>query len=121
MAAAEVLWGSVTNMRRTVSFCFQPAEENLPRGEIGGAKRMIDESAFANPKPSYVIFGLHMISSLPAGTLGYRPGRAHASTDEFRITIPGGRRTAQCRGEVSIRLSLVDKSSRRCRPSRAGR
>src|SRR3712207_4844005 len=30
-----------------------------------------------------------MVSGLPAGTLGYRPGPAHASADEFRITVTG--------------------------------
>jgi amidohydrolase len=88
MAAAEVLAGVRDELRGTVRLLFQPAEENLPRGEIGGAKRMIAEGAFADPKPD-VVFGLHMVSGLPAGTLGYRPGPAHASADEFRITVAG--------------------------------
>ena len=88
MAAAEVLAGIRPELRGTLKLLFQPAEENLPRGEIGGAKRMIAEGAFADPKPD-VVFGLHMVSGLPAGTLGYRPGPAHASADEFRITVTG--------------------------------
>jgi amidohydrolase len=88
MAVAEVLAQSRADLRGTVKLIFQPAEENLPRGEIGGAKRMITEGALANPKPD-AVFGLHVVSGLPAGTLGYRPGPAHASADEFRITVTG--------------------------------
>ena len=88
MAAAEVLAGARRDLRGTITLLFQPAEENLPRGEIGGAKRMLAEGAFDDPKPD-VVFGLHMISHLPAGSLGYRPGPVHAAMDEFRITVTG--------------------------------
>jgi amidohydrolase len=88
MAAAEVLTGLRAELRGTIKLIFQPAEENLPRGEIGGAKRMLAEGAFADPKPD-VVFGLHVVAGLPAGTLGYRPGPAHASSDTFRITVTG--------------------------------
>ena len=88
MAAAEVLAGVRQQLRGTIKLLFQPAEENLPQGEIGGAKRMLTEGAFDDPKPD-VVFGLHMVSHMPAGSLGYRPGPAHASTDEFQITVNG--------------------------------
>jgi amidohydrolase len=63
-------------------------KENLPKGEIGGARRMIEEGAFADPKPD-VVFGLHVISALPTGMIAYHPGSAHASSDEFRIVVTG--------------------------------
>ena len=88
MASAEVLAGMRQELRGTIKLLFQPAEENLPGGEIGGAKRMIAEGAFADPKPD-VVFGLHLVTGLPAGTLGYCPGPAHASADTFRITVSG--------------------------------
>jgi amidohydrolase len=88
MAAAEVLVRAKAELRGTVVLLFQPAEENLPQGEIGGAKRMLAEGAFADPKPD-VVFGLHVVSSLRAGTIGYRPGPAQASADEFRIIVHG--------------------------------
>src|SRR5580658_2764622 len=88
MAAAEVFSGMRNELRGTIKLLFQPAEENLPRGEIGGAKRMLAEGAFADPKPD-VVFGLHLVTGLPAGTLGYRPGPAHASADSFHITVRG--------------------------------
>jgi amidohydrolase len=88
MAAAEIFAGVRNELRGTIKLLFQPAEENLPRGEIGGAKRMLAEGAFADPKPD-VVFGLHLITGLPAGTLGYRMGPAHASADTFHITVTG--------------------------------
>ncbi|MFT8243138.1 amidohydrolase [Roseomonas sp. BN140053] len=88
MAAAEVLAQHKDQLRGTIKLIFQPAEENLPRGEIGGARRMLDEGAFADPKPD-AVFGLHVVSGLPVGALGWRPGPAAASADEFRITVQG--------------------------------
>lgn len=88
MAVAEVLASLRRELRGMIVLIFQPAEENLPNGEIGGAKRMLAEGAFDDPKPD-VVFGLHMLSHMPAGTLGYRPGPAYASSDEFRITVSG--------------------------------
>src|SRR5689334_19742065 len=88
MAAAEVLAAHKDQLRGTVKLLFQPAEENLPKGEIGGARRMIAEGAFADPKPD-VVFGLHVISALQTGSIAYHPGPAHASSDEFRIVVSG--------------------------------
>ena len=88
MATAEVLARHRADLRGTVVLIFQPAEENLPDGEVGGARRMLAEGAFDDPRPD-AVFGLHVVSSLPAGTLGTRPGPAAASADEFTITVHG--------------------------------
>ncbi|MBV8914903.1 MAG: amidohydrolase [Acetobacteraceae bacterium] len=88
MALAEILAAHKDQLRGTVKLLFQPAEENLPEGEIGGARRMLAEGAFADPKPE-VVFGLHVISALNTGTIAYHPGAAHASSDEFRIEVAG--------------------------------
>ncbi|MFL4992246.1 MAG: amidohydrolase [Microvirga sp.] len=88
MAAAEVLAAQRDALRGTVKLIFQPAEENLPRGEVGGARRMLTEGAFADPKPD-AVFGLHVVARLPTGLIAYHPGRAHASSDEFRVVVRG--------------------------------
>ena len=88
MSVAEILAAHKDQLRGMVKLLFQPAEENLPNGEIGGARRMLAEGAFADPRPD-VVFGLHMISSLNTGTIAYHPGAAHASSDEFRIEVSG--------------------------------
>lgn len=88
MAVAEVLAIHRDALHGTVKLIFQPAEENLPRGEVGGARRMLAEGAFADPKPD-AVFGLHVIARVPTGLIAYHPGRAHASSDEFRIVVRG--------------------------------
>jgi amidohydrolase len=72
----------------TVKFIFQPAEEGSPEGEEGGASLMIKENVLKNPSPE-VIFGLHVGSGIPVGTISYAAGGALASNDGFTIKIRG--------------------------------
>ena len=72
----------------TVVFLFQPAEEGPPAGEEGGAALMIKEGVLANPKPG-AIFGLHVMSAIQTGVVGYRAGGLMASADDFRIVVRG--------------------------------
>jgi amidohydrolase len=88
MGVAEVLTGLRSQLRGSVKFIFQPAEELPPEGEEGGAKMMIAEGALQNPLPQ-AIFGLHVTSRLPLGVLGYRPGPTMASADNLAITVHG--------------------------------
>jgi amidohydrolase len=88
MGVAEVLSGLRAQLRGTVKFIFQPAEELPPEGEEGGAKLMVEQGAMDNPRPA-AVFGLHVTSRLPVGVIGYRPGPAMASADTLRITIQG--------------------------------
>ncbi|MDZ5648696.1 amidohydrolase [Nitrospirillum sp. BR 11828] len=88
MGVAEVLAGMKDQLPGTVKFIFQPAEEGLAKGEVGGAEQMLKEGAFENPKPD-AVFGVHVISTLHAGDVGYRPGPFMAAADEFIITVHG--------------------------------
>jgi amidohydrolase len=88
MGVAAVLAGLRSQLRGSVKFIFQPAEEIPPAGEEGGAKMMIAEGALENPVPQ-AIFGLHVTSILPLGVIGYRPGPTMASADNFKITVHG--------------------------------
>ena len=88
MAVAEVLAGLRGELRGSVKFIFQPAEEMPPQGEDGGAKMMIEEGALQNPVPQ-AIFGLHVTSRQNTGFLGYRSGPTMASSDRFSITVQG--------------------------------
>ncbi len=89
-----ILLGAATTLARmkdrlpgAVKVIFQPAEEGLPPGEVGGAEQMIKEGVLENPKVD-AIFGLHVMP-YPAGTITYRPGPMLASADTFLITING--------------------------------
>ena len=88
MGVAQLLTGLRAQLRGSVKFIFQPAEEMPPEGEDGGAKMMIAEGALEKPTPR-AIFGLHVTSRLPTGVVGYRPGPTMASSDKLKITVHG--------------------------------
>jgi amidohydrolase len=88
MGVAEILAGMRAELPGKVMFIFQPAEEGAPDGEEGGAPLMLKEGLFASTKPD-ALFGLHVFSTLPAGTIGYRPGAFMAGSDGLRIVVHG--------------------------------
>ena len=88
MATAEVLSKVKADLRGTVKFIFQPAEEGAPKGEEGGAELMVKEGVLKNPDVD-VIFGLHISAGTHVGKVEYRPGGILASANSFDITING--------------------------------
>jgi amidohydrolase len=88
MSVAEVLAGMKNELKGTVKFIFQPAEEGPPEGEEGGAPLMIKEGVLDNPKVD-VMFGLHIESDLESGKIQYKPGAFMASSDWFVIKVNG--------------------------------
>lgn len=77
---------SDTELRRRVSFLFQPAEE-IPYGEASGARRMLDSGLL---RDRYVaVLGMHCWPQLEAGTVGLDHGPAMAAKDAFGIEIRG--------------------------------
>ena len=88
MSAAEILAGMKSDIKGTVKFIFQPAEEGPPEGEEGGAELMVKEGVMDNPKVD-AIFGLHIESDVEAGTIQYKPGAFMASSDWFHIVVKG--------------------------------
>lgn len=88
MGVAEVLSGMKKELKGTVKFIFQPAEEGAPAGEEGGAELMVKQGVLENPKVD-VIFGLHMDALVEVGKITYHPGGAMAAVGDFRITVKG--------------------------------
>ena len=88
MSVADILSGLKPELKGTVKFIFQPAEEGPPDGEEGGAPLMVKEGVMDNPKVD-VIFGLHIQSRVEAGTIEYKPGAFMAATDFFSINVKG--------------------------------
>ena len=88
MGVAEVLAGMQKDLKGTVKFIFQPAEEGVPKGEAGGAEQMIKEGVMENPKVD-VIFGLHINAQTEVGEITYRPGGTMAAVNDMKITIKG--------------------------------
>ena len=83
LGTARVLSEIRAELCGSVKFIFQPAEETT-----GGAEGMIKKGCLENPKVDYML-GLHVKPELPAGTLGVRYGKVHASSDMFKILVQG--------------------------------
>ncbi len=88
MGVAEILSGMKKDIKGTVKFIFQPAEEGAPKGEEGGAELMVKEGVLDNPKVD-VIFGLHINAQLEVGKIDYRPGGMYAGVNDLKITVNG--------------------------------
>lgn len=88
MGVAELLSGMKSDLRGTVKFIFQPAEEGAPFGEEGGAALMVKEGVLQNPKVD-VVFGLHINAQTEVGKITYRPGGTMAAVNDMQITVKG--------------------------------
>jgi len=88
MGVAEALVGMRDTLPGQVMLVFQPSEEGAPAGETGGASRMLAEGLFRDFKPD-AMFGLHVFSTLQAGTIGVREGPLMAASDRFNIKVIG--------------------------------
>ena len=88
MSVAEILTGMKNDLKGTVKFIFQPAEEGPPAGEEGGAALMVKEGVMENPKVD-VVFGLHINSEIESGKIEYKPGAFMAAADWFTIKVNG--------------------------------
>ena len=86
LGAAKLLKENEENLKGTVKFMFQPAEEILK-----GAKDMIENGILENPKVDAAI-GIHIFSGeedTNVGTLSFSRGQAMSSADAFEIKITG--------------------------------
>ena len=88
MSVAQVMAANRSQLKGTIKFIFQPAEEGPPSGEEGGAALMVKEGVMENPKVD-AVFGLHINSATPMGTVSYKSGAFMASSDWFSIRIKG--------------------------------
>jgi amidohydrolase len=88
LGVAEILSKNKSELRGTIKFIFQPAEEGAPPGEEGGASLMIKEGVMDNPQVD-VVFGLHIQSLVPLGTVAFRSEGLMASVDNLNIKVKG--------------------------------
>ena len=84
LGAAKILNEIKDSFEGTVKLIFQPGEEKIP----GGASLMIKDGVLEDPTPES-IFGQHVMSQLPAGKVGFKPGMYMASADEIYIKVIG--------------------------------
>ncbi len=84
LGAVKILKELKDHWSGTVKFIFQPGEESAP----GGASLLIKEGILENPAPD-TILGQHVMPLIPAGKVGFRPGKYMASADEIYFTVKG--------------------------------
>lgn len=83
LGAATVLSRLRAQVRGTVKFIFQPAEETNQ-----GARAMIADGVLQSP-PVDAIIALHVSPDVPAGSLAVNDGAMMAAEDNFDIRITG--------------------------------
>lgn len=88
IGAARILSGMKNDIRGTIKFIFQPAEEGPPEGEEGGAGLMVKEGVMDNPRVD-AVFGMHIESWIPAGDIQYKTGAFMASAHQFTVNVKG--------------------------------
>ncbi len=84
LGASKILNELRDEFEGTIRLIFQPSEEKFP----GGALAMINDGVLKNPEPAR-IYGQHVLPTLEAGKVGFKPGRYMASTDEVYLTVKG--------------------------------
>jgi amidohydrolase len=88
LGVATILASMREQLRGTVIFIFQPAEEGPPAGEEGGAELMLKEGLFGKLRPD-AVFGMHSLGTLDVGQISYSPGPTNASDANFSIEFHG--------------------------------
>lgn len=83
LTVARLLHAHRSQLRGTVKFVFQPAEEGL-----GGAEAMIADGVLHNPRPAAAL-ALHLWNTHPVGWLGIAAGPVMAASETFRIMLQG--------------------------------
>jgi amidohydrolase len=81
LTVADILSRRRDELKGSVKFVFQPAEEN-----VGGAKPMLAAGAMQGVDG---VIGLHLISHYPLGRVGVRSGPVFAGADRFILTVRG--------------------------------
>lgn len=84
LGAAMILKDIKSELKGTVRFIFQPAEEVPP----GGAIEMINAGVMKNP-PVKMIFGVHNDPNISTGKIGVRDGVMMAEVLDFNLTVRG--------------------------------
>ncbi|NPV08994.1 MAG: amidohydrolase [Anaerolineae bacterium] len=106
LGAARLLSGR--RLPGAVRLLFQPSEEAADSEGFSGAARMIQDGAMEGVS---AVFGLHVITELPTGTVGVRAGAVQAASDSLQLVVKGcGAHAAQphrSRDPIYIASQLV--------------
>jgi amidohydrolase len=84
LGVARLLMERRDQFSGNVKVLFQPSEE----ANAGGAKPMIEAGVLEDPHVD-AVFGQHVLSHMPVGTIWVTGGPVQASADSFKIRIQG--------------------------------
>lgn len=88
LIAARLLSEKADSLPGTVVFIFQPCEEGNPDGGDGGSKRLIASGVLDELKVG-AFLGLHVLPSIPAGSVAIGEGPVMAASDRFKVRLVG--------------------------------
>jgi amidohydrolase len=89
LGVAARLAGLRDQLHGTVRVVFQPAEEAAPPpGRAIGGEAMVEDGALEAPAVD-AAFALHVMPTLPVGTIGYTGGPVWAGSDLFDLHVRG--------------------------------
>ena len=83
LTVARLLNEHRQNIKGTIKFVFQPAEEGL-----GGAEAMILDGVLQDPRPDFCL-GLHIWNEKPLGWINATPGPVMAASETFKVILAG--------------------------------
>jgi amidohydrolase len=101
LGTAMVLNALKADVKGTVTFIFQPAEEGPPQGEAGGADLMVREGVLDDP-PASAVFGFHV---WPDSLGRVAPRRASMPSSSPRRSSPPSKRSSAAPRTRPIRPS----------------
>jgi len=82
LAAAKWMSANQELVKNNIILIFQSSEEASP----SGAQQLVREGILDQAD---IIYGIHYMSNMPLGKIGFSTGYAMASSDDFDITIEG--------------------------------
>ncbi|MDQ0268249.1 M20 metallopeptidase family protein [Cytobacillus purgationiresistens] len=82
LSVAKWITSHAEAIKNNIVFIFQSSEEESP----SGAKKLVEEGVLDGVD---AIYGVHLISDVPLGKIGFAEGFSMASSDDFDIIIEG--------------------------------
>ena len=88
LTVAKILHAHRDQLKGTVKFVFQPAEEGLCGEDVGGAQMMMRDGVLENPKPDMAL-SLHLWNEKPLGWVNVAAGPIMSGAEQFSIKLTG--------------------------------
>lgn len=82
ITAGRILFENIDKVNGSILLIFQPAEESA-----AGARKMLEDKNILQGVDS--ILGIHLLTTMEIGTVGYTYGASHSSADSFTIELKG--------------------------------